>query len=481
MIPYLPVYFVFLGLEVWQIGIMRGMEPFLVFLLSPVWGAVADKFGKHKPALIVALVGSGVFYFSLVFVPFISRHFTDTALMNVTVSGDQLQGCAVMRTLTLPSLHQGESSEEACGELCDGVLNSSYPLSGNDETYLCMADGYSWECHLCGLSDEGDRVGHVDHHGGDVASSKKAVISMAICDSDMHYSFYASNSTTDNLVDCYSTASCECHVTADIPTATSVRVTFALSFLLVALSVSFNCNILAFLDAVVMQMLGPENRKDYGKHRMWGAVGWGIMAFLSGFAVDTFTSITGSSGTRYEPLFVMLLISIALSVFVAITLKYPKHEKPDAMHQDLFLLAKQPSILMFLFVITVEGISFGMCFSYVMIFLTKDLQASHTLMGLSILVTTMAEIPILFTSGRIIKAIGYQGVVYATLAAYALRYAGYGVIHNPWLVLPIQVLHGITFGLGWPGFTHFAMTNAPKGMAATLQAIMLGMYIGVGE
>lgn len=490
MIPYLPVYFVYLGLDVWQIGIMRGMEPCLVFLLSPVWGAVADKFSKHKPALILALMGSSVFYCSLFFVPLISDCFTDTALTNITQGNYLISDCTVERTLTLPSSSELDPPQEqdVCSDLCQEVLDS-YPVFESEENYLrCAAKSDNWECDLCGLEVYGNVSGKDQeedggNHGKQPAPGKQILVTVAVCETECPYLPDTANGSFDRggSVDSFDREVCECHITTDIQTPSSMRVTYALCFLLVAISVAFNCNILAFLDAVLMQKLGVENRKDYGKHRMWGAVGFGAMAFLSGIAIDVFTSITDSSSTRFEPLFILFLVSMVCAVVVAATLRFPQHEKPEMMHHDLWSLAKQPKVLMFLFVITVEGISFGMCFSYVVIFLTRDLEASHTLLGLSILVTTMAEIPVLFMSGKIIKWIGYEGVVYATLAAYALRYLGYGLISKPWLVLPIQALHGITFGLGWPGFTNFAITNAPKGMATTLQAIMLGMYIGVGK
>ncbi|KAJ8028476.1 Major facilitator superfamily domain-containing protein 6 [Holothuria leucospilota] len=491
MVPYLPVYFVHLGLTVWQIGIMRGMEPVLVFLLSPVWGAMADKFSKHKFALLLAIVGSGFFYSCILFVPIITRPFTDTVLNNVSyhngTSNLSVSQCWEQAGLT--SVANAVELSEPVGDYCDdlcpiGVSYVEY-RSTSSGVHLCCMVNADWDCmphedqELKGSKSQDSHVSTGDHYNlwfllhSD--NDPQAVI----------YSVYPNKTdgsdTSVGVMASGETELCQCELESGVHTKKSLRMTYALSFTLVALSVSFNCNILAFLDAVLMQKLGKENRKDYGKHRVWGAVGWGSMAFLSGYAIDTYTDITNSASTRYEPLFVIFLLSIVVAGLVTVIMKFPKHEKPERMHQDLYQLVKQSEIIMFLFVITIEGISFGMCFSYVLIFLTSELEATHTLLGLSILVTTLAEIPVLFLSGKIIKKIGYRGVVYATLAAYALRYTGFGIIYNPWMVLPFQALHGITFGLGWPGFTHFAITHAPKGMATTLQAIMLGMYIGVGE
>lgn len=34
------------------------------------------------------------------------------------------------------------------------------------------------------------------------------------------------------------------------------------------------------------QLLGPERRSEWGRTRLWGAVGWGIVAPIAGFIVD---------------------------------------------------------------------------------------------------------------------------------------------------------------------------------------------------
>lgn len=49
------------------------------------------------------------------------------------------------------------------------------------------------------------------------------------------------------------------------------------------------------------------------------------------------------------------------------------------------------------------------------------------------------------------------------------RLAYYSVLVEPWAVLPIELLHGVTFGCGWTAGTVHAGRIAPPGMAATMQ------------
>ena len=49
------------------------------------------------------------------------------------------------------------------------------------------------------------------------------------------------------------------------------------------------------------------------------------------------------------------------------------------------------------------------------------------------------------------------------------------------MVLPIQLLHGVTFGLCWATLTTFAKGVAPEGMSATTQALFSTAFGGVGK
>ena len=47
-----------------------------------------------------------------------------------------------------------------------------------------------------------------------------------------------------------------------------------------------------------------------------------------------------------------------------------------------------------------------------------------------------------------------------------------------WLVLPAQLLHGVTFGLYWTAGVHWAATSAPDSLAATFQGAFAALRDG---
>lgn len=90
-------------------------------------------------------------------------------------------------------------------------------------------------------------------------------------------------------------------------------------------------------------------------------------------------------------------------------------------------------------------------------------------------------------AGAIQKRLGVDGCLHVVLACYTLRVLFYAWLHwlgKPWAVLPIQLLHGVTFGLYWSTGSTFARSIAPPALQSTLQGVFngvnsLGGFLGI--
>lgn len=63
VLPYLPLFYKQLGLPAKKAGIISGIQPFISFLFTPIWGALADRFKKGKLVFTIsfmALVAVGI-------------------------------------------------------------------------------------------------------------------------------------------------------------------------------------------------------------------------------------------------------------------------------------------------------------------------------------------------------------------------------------------------------------------------------------
>lgn len=102
-------------------------------------------------------------------------------------------------------------------------------------------------------------------------------------------------------------------------------------------------------------------------------------------------------------------------------------------------------------------------------------------MGISLTVTCVSETVVFYFAERIKSALGTWGCLNLIFLAFILRMAAYtGLPHAPtlWLVLPVELLHGLTFGLAWSVGTGYFAAIAPKGTEATFQSFFQGAYFG---
>lgn len=81
------------------------------------------------------------------------------------------------------------------------------------------------------------------------------------------------------------------------------------------------------------------------------------------------------------------------------------------------------------------------------------------------------ELPFFFISGWLINKIGHVNAMTLVLFVFGIRLTLYSVLTNPWWVLPIEFLQGMTFGIFYTAMAMYANVVAPSGTAATLQVI----------
>ena len=66
-----------------------------------------------------------------------------------------------------------------------------------------------------------------------------------------------------------------------------------------------------------------------------------------------------------------------------------------------------------------------------------------------------------------------------SLLACGVQAFAYSLMRTPWLVLPIQLLHGPAFSAMWAAGVSYAAEIAPEGMGATAQGLFSGVAMGL--
>lgn len=148
------------------------------------------------------------------------------------------------------------------------------------------------------------------------------------------------------------------------------------------------------------------------------------------------------------------------------------HVSTERFSDKLSAIFSRVDALHFFFTATVMGLGFGLIENYLFLLL-KDMGAPDALLGLSLTVTCIAEVPVFrMLSWLMCRLGGPDALIDLCLGAYVLRMLLYALLPrlgSPWWVLLIEGLHGLTFGAGWGAGCEKSKALAPPGLEATQQ------------
>lgn len=236
-------------------------------------------------------------------------------------------------------------------------------------------------------------------------------------------------------------------------------------------------------DTVCFDILGNEPHL-YGKQRMFGALGWGLVSIFAGWIVDGFSD--NFFDKNYKPLFYFASILLSADLIAAAFITVNKTAVTISIFRDVRLLFSGWRTTVFAFWCFVTGLFSGIVWNFLFWFLedistAEDLQWSKTLQGLDSLFTTIiGELPFFFISGWILKKLGHIRLMSLVLFAISVRLLGYSLLTRPAWVLPIELVNGFAFSMCYVVIASYSNLIAPRGAEATVQALFSALFDGLG-
>lgn len=247
-------------------------------------------------------------------------------------------------------------------------------------------------------------------------------------------------------------------------------VSFSSMLLLVLGSQFVSAPAQSLVDNAILDLLGTRTAL-YGRQRLWGAVGFGVCALVVGLLQERM---------GYAAAFLVHGLCMLVAVAVSRQLAMHAHEGARVLVcHGLGAMFRRPEVVVFFIVVFVAGAATGVIENFLYVHVAH-LGGDSTVMGVARFTTCMAELPFFYYSGELLERLGVGGVLTLGLATYAVRLGYYAVLRSPWLVVPSEVLHGITYAAMWSACTAFAHAAAPPGLGATVQGLLAGVHFGLG-
>lgn len=221
------------------------------------------------------------------------------------------------------------------------------------------------------------------------------------------------------------------------------------------------------LDAATMRMT-RRNGSDFGTIRAWGTIGFMLFNGVTGFLVVWFGSAV------FVPLFVGLTLLRAV-----VALQLPAFRAPA---DQVTVAAVRPTAGRLMEIIAkpwfvLPLVGFAIIFGTHVILnafaalLWKEQGISEDIIGPLIALGAAAEAGLMFVWRRFGGRVSARHMIFASALASVLRWAAMAFSPPVWLLVLLQLTHGITYALGYLGCVHFIANWTSEDIAAETQSL----------
>jgi len=222
-------------------------------------------------------------------------------------------------------------------------------------------------------------------------------------------------------------------------------------------------------DSATMSMLEGE-REMYGRVRLGGTFGWGFASLMAGMVIE-------QQGLHSS--FYMFAILMFFTMLVSQKLKFSRVETSVSVRQGIQVLLSKPRWILFLAMAFMAGTGLAVVNTYGLFYM-NELGSSKTLMGITMVVATVSEIPILFFSNRLIARLKAHGLLVFGVAMTGIRLLLLAAVNQPIGVTFVQLMNGLTFSAVWVAGVTYVNDKAPRGVSATAQGLFGSVLMGFG-
>ncbi|KYN21864.1 Major facilitator superfamily domain-containing protein 6 [Trachymyrmex cornetzi] len=238
-------------------------------------------------------------------------------------------------------------------------------------------------------------------------------------------------------------------------------------------------------DAFCFVILGQDKRLKYGKQRLWGAVGYGIVVCLSGYMIDFFSH--DKVYKNYIPSMLLMIIFTCIDFICCIKLELPFQSQSTTILKDVFTLLKSKSIVIFLCFSGFFGVLNSIMRNF-LLWYVEDLSIVtymdriKLIEGLIVAAQAFSgEVIFFFLSGKMLKKLGYSYTFTFCFICYALRLGLISLAPTLWWVLFIEFfMQGPSYALSFTAVISYGNVITPNGASGTVQGLVQGVIEGLG-
>lgn len=224
------------------------------------------------------------------------------------------------------------------------------------------------------------------------------------------------------------------------------------------------------VDAAAMRMT-RRNGTDFATIRAWGTVGHMVVLVLTGYLVVWF------SPSAFVPF--LVFVSLLRAGAALILPKFRAAAGQEVAATPGFVANRIGEVFQPWFLLPVLG--FGLVFSTLLIlhvfaaFVWKNSGISESMVGLLLALGAASEAVLMFVFMRVGKRFTARHLILISALVTAVRWIFMASNPSLWVLVLLQLTHGISFGFGYLGAVNFIANWTSEDMAAEAQSLAVMM------
>jgi MFS transporter, PPP family, 3-phenylpropionic acid transporter len=226
--------------------------------------------------------------------------------------------------------------------------------------------------------------------------------------------------------------------------------------------------ILPLVTAMALTHLGPKDR-GFGRIRLWGSLGFSIAVFLIGWKV-----------AQPHPELIPPIHAVLALAATAVAALLPRDTRPVAPSGLQFRhLTAAPGLGPLVAAAALTGMGMGVNNTFLAVFV-RDLGGPAWILGAAFAIAAMGEVPLMANMQHLIHRFGVSRLVSVGLLVLPLRWGLYALLHSPWPILPLQLLHSVAIACLEVGGVLLVRDLTRPEWSATAQAFYGAALMGLG-
>ncbi len=245
--------------------------------------------------------------------------------------------------------------------------------------------------------------------------------------------------------------------------------------IVLVLSALFSGAVVPLLDSTAVEAVKRVQGQSYARTRLWGSIGF----ILTAQGLGLLLALRGDRpGDRAMPYAYLACVG-GYALLAQLLPPVPAHPEPPHWREALVLL-RQPRLLL---LFAVCAVHWGASAPYHLLFgvLVRDLGLSSGVTGAGLALGVLAEVIALLAFPRLLRSFSLRVWFAAAFAGTALRWALVARARSAPLLIGLQLLHALSFGVFWGTAVEAMQRVVPVRLRTTGQALFSALVFGLGN